>query len=151
MAGPNFHDCVCQPEAPWAFRRTIMYDFKILKQFMSEDKFPVIPNIKNINIARNIYPLKQRQVDKIINALPDSVQKVIVFGSSHTWHCNIDSDIDVAVSVNGDAAMKTLVRTIISNQCNDECDVVFMDEIHENENIIGEIKKGVVIYERPLQ
>lgn len=128
-----------------------MYDFRILKQFMSEDIFPIIPNIKNINIAKYIYPLKQRQVDNIINNIPDSVQKVVVFGSSHTWHCNIDSDIDIAVSVHGNSADKALVRTIISKQCNDECDVVFLDEIQENERIIGEIKKGVVIYERSLQ
>lgn len=129
----------------------IMYDFRVLKQFMSEAIFPIIPNIKNINIAKYIYPLKQRQVDNIINNIPDSVQKVVVFGSSHTWHCNIDSDIDIAVSVHGNPADKALVRTIISKQCNDECDVVFLDEIQENERIIGEIKKGVVIYERSLQ
>lgn len=128
-----------------------MHDFRILKQFMSEAIFPIIPNIKNINIAKYIYPLKQRQVDNIINNIPDSVQKVVVFGSSHTWHCNIDSDIDIAVSVHGNPADKALVRTIISKQCNDECDVVFLDEIQENERIIGEIKKGVVIYERSLQ
>lgn len=128
-----------------------MYDFRVLKQFMSEAIFPIIPNIKNINIAKYIYPLKQRQVDNIINNIPDSVQKVVVFGSSHTWHCNIDSDIDIAVSVHGNPADKALVRTIISKQCNDECDVVFLDEIQENERIIGEIKKGVVIYERSLQ
>lgn len=129
----------------------IMYDFRVLKQFMREAIFPIIPNIKNINIAKYIYPLKQRQVDNIINNIPDSVQKVVVFGSSHTWHCNIDSDIDIAVSVHGNPADKALVRTIISKQCNDECDVVFLDEIQENERIIGEIKKGVVIYERSLQ
>lgn len=128
-----------------------MYDFRVLKQFMSEAIFPIIPNIKNINIAKYIYPLKQRQVDNIINNIPDSVQKVVVFGSSHTWHCNIDSDIDIAVSVHGNPTDKALVRTIISKQCNDECDVVFLDEIQENERIIGEIKKGVVIYERSLQ
>lgn len=128
-----------------------MYDFRVLKQFMREAIFPIIPNIKNINIAKYIYPLKQRQVDNIINNIPDSVQKVVVFGSSHTWHCNIDSDIDIAVSVHGNPADKALVRTIISKQCNDECDVVFLDEIQENERIIGEIKKGVVIYERSLQ
>ena len=127
-----------------------MYDFRILKQFMSEAIFPIIPNIKNINIAKYIYPLKQRQVDNIINNIPDSVQKVVVFGSSHTWHCNIDSDIDIAVSIHGNSADKTLVRTIISKQCDDECDVVFLDEIQENERIMGEIKKGVVIYERIL-
>ena len=128
-----------------------MYDFRILKQFMNEAVFPIVPNIKNINIARFIYPLKQRQVDNIINNIPDSVQKVIVFGSSPTWHCSIDSDIDIAVSVYGNSADKALVRAIISKQCNDECDVVFLDEILENEKIIGEIKKGVVIYERSLQ
>lgn len=128
-----------------------MRDFRTLKQFMSEDRFPVIPNIENKNIARHIYPLKQRQVDNLLNNMPDHVQKAIVFGSSHTWHCNIDSDIDIAVSVEGGAEIRSFVRTVISRLCNYECDVVFLDEIQESEKIAGEIQKGVVIYERPVQ
>jgi len=74
-----------------------------------------------------------------------------VFGSSHTWHCNIDSDIDIAVNVDGDNDSKAFVRQFISKQCNYRCDVMFIDDIQRNEKIMDEIKKGVVIYERPMQ
>ena len=128
-----------------------MRDIRALKQFMSKDIFPIIPNIENKNVARHIYPLKQRQVDNLLNNMPGCVSKAIVFGSSHTWQCNIDSDIDIAVSVDGNDAIRSLVRTDISRLCNYGCDVVFLDEIQESEKIAGEIQKGVVIYERPVQ
>ena len=74
-----------------------MYNFDNIKKRMSENVFPVIPNIENKNIAKHIYPLKQREVDSVINNMPKNITKAIVFGSAPTWNCNIDSDIDIAV------------------------------------------------------
>lgn len=128
-----------------------MYNFDNIKNRMSENVFPVIPNIKNKNITKYIYPLKQREVDNIINNMPDNITKAIIFGSSPTWQCNIDSDIDIAISANGDTDSKNLARQLISKQCNYKCDVIFIDDIQEDEEIINEISKGVVIYERPVQ
>ena len=128
-----------------------MYNFDNIKKRMSENVFPVIPNIENKNIAKHIYPLKQREVDSVINNMPKNITKAIVFGSAPTWNCNIDSDIDIAVFAVWDTESKNLARQIISKNCNYKCDVIFVDDIQENEKIIDEINKGVVIFEKSVR
>ena len=128
-----------------------MYNFDNIKKRMSENIFPVIPNIENKDIAKCIYPLKQREIDNIINNMPNNITKAIVFGSAPTWNCNIDSDIDIAVFALGDTESKNLARQIISKNCNYKCDVIFVDDIQQNEKIIDEINKGVIIFEQPVR
>ncbi len=128
-----------------------MYNFDNIKKRMSENVFPIISNIENKNIAKHIYPLKQREVDSVINNMPNNITKAIVFGSTPTWNCSIESDIDIAVFAVGDTESKNLARQIISKNCNYKCDVIFVDDIQENEKIIDEINKGVVIFEQPMR
>ena len=68
------------------------------KDTLALERFPVTVKTRCKNIDR-IYPLKQAQVSEIFDRARqfDIVKRIIVFGSSVTSRCNIDSDLDLCV------------------------------------------------------
>ena len=64
----------------------------------------------------------------------------MIFGSSITYKCNYDSDIDMYVELSKDENVKTY---------NVDCPVDFWTNFNVPQEMLSEIKsKGVVVYER---
>lgn len=92
--------------------------------------------------VEKIHPIQQHRIEEILEVLKqyESVQKVTVFGSSITYKCNYDSDIDIFVELNKDENVKTY---------NVDCPVDFWTNFNVSAEMLDEIKnKGVVVYER---
>ena len=90
-----------------------------------------------------IYPIQQKKVSQIIEYLKTNeyVNKVIIFGSSVTERCTINSDVDIYVEL-------TKNINIFKNKYFN-----FVYDLWTNfqvdENLYKEIKeKGVVVYEK---
>jgi len=120
-----------------------------LEQYLDMTKYMIKPsntfkrvikgNYKNIN---HIHPLQQKRVEDIINALKEfaEVQNITIFGSSTTYKCNYDSDIDVYVELDKDINVK---------KYNVDCPVDFWTNYTVDSNMLKEIKlKGVRVYDR---
>lgn len=54
--------------------------------------------------CEQIYPIQQNKIAKLLNVLTinSNVKRVIVFGSSVTARCHIDSDVDIYVELEYD-------------------------------------------------
>jgi predicted nucleotidyltransferase len=48
-------------------------------------------------VFKYIYPIKQRTVKDILDTIPKSVERAVLFGSCITLECGIDSDIDICL------------------------------------------------------
>ena len=93
--------------------------------------------------CRRIFPIQQKKVKKIIQCLEDNdnVLRIIVFGSSVTTLCHIDSDVDLYVELEHEQGH--LIR--------EPMDFVFdlWTNYTVDERMLKEIrKKGVVVYEK---
>ncbi len=112
-------------------------------------KFPVTVATDCKTISR-IYPLKQQQVSRIY-ALAGSypiVRKIIVFGSSVTPRCTVDSDLDLCVDADVSDGMKVFeLQKAIGEVCEWNCDILMYANIGSSlrETVL---KEGVVIYEQ---
>lgn len=110
--------------------------------------FPV--NVSgNKDILKYIYPTKQADIQKLLEYASNNpeILTLIVFGSSVTWQCRPDSDIDVAVKYQSNRTFAD-VAADIRMQMISESDVINYQDIH-NTALRDEIdKKGVVIYDR---
>lgn len=92
--------------------------------------------------VEKIFPLQQRDVGKIIDALRkcETVEKVIIFGSSVTSACNPWSDIDIYLKLKEEVNIRVpRVEGPTDVWTNFDVDNRLMAEIDE---------KGVVVYER---
>lgn len=90
-----------------------------------------------------IYPIQQRKVKALLEVLKrkDTVQKVIIFGSTVNGGCHVGSDVDLYVELSSET--KHLV---------DEA-MMFCFDLWTNysvdERLLQEIlKTGVIVYER---
>ncbi len=108
--------------------------------------------VKNIDM---IHPLKQRLVydivtDRLSDYL-DCIDKVVVFGSSTSMRCCVNSDLDIAVRFadNMDTLEnKNAVSELIGKETDWNYDVVWLNGINENGRLYNEIlSEGRVVYE----
>lgn len=106
---------------------------------------------------QHIYPTKQKDVLKIINQLPETIQKVYVFGSSLTLHCGESSDIDILV-VGDRSEEEYKAFSIILKQLDNEVDLIIKTPIEFEENLQIKnsicdvvVKEGLLIYERIIR
>lgn len=101
-------------------------------------------------MLKHIFPLMQKQVQTVIDisaTLPE-IKRVIVFGSSVTMNCGIDSDLDIAVDApyicDEDDFLK-LVRPI-RRAVTVDSDILHYNNI-KNTILLKEIdSKGVEVY-----
>lgn len=90
-----------------------------------------------------IYPLQQRKISELIAYLKDNknVQKIIIFGSSVTSRCNINSDVDIYVELK---EKENLLKDKYFNFLYD-----LWTNFDVDDRLYNEIqKKGVVVYEK---
>ena len=117
------------------------------KKVVNEDAF--------MNVNR-IHPLKQQLVKEIVSEArkENVVKKLIIFGSSIRYDCDITSDLDICIDWMMDCYDKdgTLLpftqnmRKFISLESKGRADVV--NYAYLNDTILAEaVRKGVVVYE----
>ena len=90
--------------------------------------------------CEKIYPLQQKKVRKILDAVENdqNVDQVIVFGSSTSYSCTIDSDVDVFIRLKEDRSLDLSdLKFEYDMWTNYSVDKRLMDEID---------KTGVVVY-----
>ena len=121
-------------------------DWKFNK-VVSDDSF--------LNVNR-VHPIKQRQVKKIVEAAKNDeyVNKIIIFGSSIRYDCDITSDLDICIDWKEDCydnngvlkAFTHNMRKIVSDVTDGNSDVVNYEYL-EGTLIKDAVMEGVVVYE----
>lgn len=102
-------------------------------------------DIRNIN---KIFPIKQNQVAECVRAIKDFVNKIVVFGSSITWDCNYESDLDLYISLKNEKDFNK-VTNVVNEITKYNSDIIFE---HRNKNLTKNLdyninKLGVCVYE----
>lgn len=115
----------------------------------------VVDRTSFLNVNR-IHPLKQKIIKAIVDiAKNDSfVKKIIIFGSSIRYDCDIYSDLDICIDwqsdcYDDDGILKPFTRNMrkaISMLTKGCADVVNFDYI-DNTDISQAVREGVVVYE----
>lgn len=92
--------------------------------------------------AKFIFPTKQKAVGEMIKECKKdkNFKKIIIFGSAITASCNPWSDVDIFFELE---APVNVYPTINSKQAFDK-----WDNFTVSKELMSEIKKGVVVYER---
>lgn len=106
--------------------------------------------------VEHIHPLKQQQVEKIVQAAQNdsAVNRVIVFGSSIRYDCDITSDLDLCIDwhencydENGVLKPFTLsMRKVISDITHGNADVVNYGYL-DSTVLKKSVEEGVIVYE----
>lgn len=118
------------------------------KDTLNIKEFPrvVSGNYRNI---RRVYPLKQRQVAAICDEAKkhDIVHRIIIFGSSVTPKCHVDSDLDICIDADVSDGMKVYeLQKQIGMICDGNCDVIMY--CHLGDRLKRTVdQEGVVVYE----
>ncbi len=115
----------------------------------------VVASDSFLNVNR-IHPIKQRMVKSIVDAArsDDRVKRIIVFGSSTRYDCDITSDLDlcldwVAPCYDDDGVLLPFtgnMRRVISQVTQGMADVVNYDYLDDTD-IKQSVEEGVVVYE----
>lgn len=121
---------------------------RISKSFINMDlsnkkpKWRVIGDyFLNVN---KIHPLMQSHVRNIINELIqyNNVKRIIVFGSSTTWQCHSESDLDIYLELSDNN--EPFKQYLLSYPKN----IDYWNNYSVDKRLLNEIiSKGVVVYE----
>ena len=116
-------------------------------RIVSDDSF--------LNVNR-VHPIKQRQVKKIVEAAKNDeyVNKIIIFGSSIRYDCDITSDLDICIDwkedcYDKDGVLKPFTRNmrkVIADVTEGNSDLVNYEYL-EGTLIKEAVMEGVVVYE----
>lgn len=91
---------------------------------------------------RRIYPLMQREVRRVLEALAEFDLELIVFGSALTMYCNCMSDLDLCIRTKEyDLDYFHRIQTVVFRCVTVPCDVIYYNDLGENEKIKSEIDK----------
>lgn len=112
-------------------------------------RFPVIANSEYVDMSR-VHPLKQKVIARLGEKLSDDINiaTIMLFGSSITMQCNLQSDIDLAVRLKDNEAstdIKNSVSEKIQDICEWKADIIWYDRISKSDRIYHDICKGVQI------
>ena len=104
---------------------------------------------KDFNLLK-INTIKRKQVADCVDVISkyDFVKRLIIFGSSITDDCGMDSDIDICIDIVGETkGLHTYQMSVdLSKACENNCDILTYNKLRGK--IKDEIdKKGVVVYE----
>ena len=108
---------------------------------------------KNVN---RIHPIKQKMVAQIVGQAKNdqAVRRIIIFGSSTRYDCDITSDLDICIDWNQDCYDKEGVlkpftknmRQTISSVTKGNADVV--DYAYLDGTVLKDsVEEGVIVYE----
>ena len=112
--------------------------------------FPIICDSEYYE-AKRIYPLKQKIVKELYDALSKrkEIKKLILFGSSINITCTKNSDVDLAVELfDPTLENKNIISEIVQNITNYNSDIIWVDSLDKESLIYKRILRGVVLYEQ---
>lgn len=119
-------------------------------------KFSFIVSKDAFNNVNRIHPLKQRLVKEIVSKAKEDqdVKRIIVFGSSTRYDCDINSDLDICIDwktpcYDEDGILKPFtknMRKAISMITKGFADVVNYGYL-DGTDIVEAVNEGVVVYE----
>ena len=111
----------------------------------------------SFDYVNKIHPLKQKIVKEIVDAAKEDsyVNRLIIFGSSIRYDCNVTSDLDICIDwtescSDEDGVLKPFTRhmySIITKVTHGNVDVVPY-EFLDNMLITDAVLQGVTVYER---
>ena len=112
-------------------------------------RFPVRFSCEGYNASR-IHPLKQKDTMAVYNCVKDNsdILSLVLFGSSPTICCRVDSDLDFAVELRQDALnrdTKNAVSEQIQEACGYTADIIWMDRVDRSSKLYENICRGVKI------
>lgn len=119
-------------------------------------KFNQVVNENAFKNVNRIHPLKQKIVAQIVERAKQdpAVRRLIIFGSSTRYDCDITSDLDICIDWNQDCYDKEGVlkpftknmRQIISSVTNGNADVI--DYAYLNKTVLTDaVENGVIVYD----
>ena len=119
-------------------------------------KFNRVVNKNSFLSVNRIHPMKQKIVEEIVNAAKSdkNVKKIIIFGSSTRYDCDITSDLDICIDWTQDCydeegILKPFTRNMrkcISSVTKGRADVVNYEYL-DGTVVEDAVKQGVVVYE----
>ena len=114
-------------------------------------------SFRNVN---KIHPIKQAIVRDIVAAARNDkkVKRIIIFGSSTRYDCDVTSDLDICIDwqedcYDEDGVLMPFTRNMretISSVTRGRADVVNYSDL-ENTVVKDAVKEGVVVYEHNVQ
>jgi len=111
--------------------------------------FPIIvdSDFKDIN---RIHPLKQKAIAAIHDAIEDDadIKQAIVFGSSTNLKCNLQSDIDLYISLqtpSNEEMNRVLDKIDSAEGYTYHYDVIWGHRLNKTDKICQQIRKGVLL------
>lgn len=132
----------------------------LIRRKSSDWKFNTVVDKNSFQHVNKIHPLKQKLVKDIVQVAKndDSVKKIIVFGSSTRYDCDITSDLDLCIDwkydcYDMDGILKSFTKNMrrnISNLSKGSADVVNFGYL-EGTAVKDAVDKGVVVYEHDVQ
>jgi predicted nucleotidyltransferase len=128
-----------------------------LKARKSKDwKFNRIVDSSSFRNVNRIHPIKQKIVKEIVDEAKKDyeVERIIIFGSSIRYDCDITSDLDICIAWKDDCydeegVLKPFtgnMRRVISTVTKGNADVVNYDYLAGTE-VEDAVKEGVIVYE----
>lgn len=119
-------------------------------------KFNRVVNKNSFLSVNRIHPMKQKIVEEIVNAAKSdkNVKKIIIFGSSTRYDCDITSDLDICIDwtqsyYDEEGILKPFTRNMrkcISLVTKGRADVVNYEYL-DGTVVEDAVKQGVVVYE----
>lgn len=128
-----------------------------LKARKSKDwKFNKVVSDDSFMNVNRVHPIKQKKVKKIVEAARNDeyVKRIIIFGSSIRYDCDITSDLDICIDwkedcYDKDGVLKPFTRNmrkVISEVTDGNSDVVNYAYL-EGTVVKDAVMEGVVVYE----
>jgi predicted nucleotidyltransferase len=119
-------------------------------------KFNSVVDNSSFSNVNKIHPIKQRIVKDIVNNArnDNNVKRIIIFGSSTRYDCDVTSDLDICIDWKYDCyddmgVLKPFtknMRKAISLATKGKADVVNYDYL-DGTDVEQSVKEGVVVYE----
>lgn len=119
-------------------------------------KFTTIVDKEAFKNVNKIHPLKQKLVKEIVSKAKNDkeVKRIIVFGSSTRYDCDITSDLDICIDwyspcYDEEGVLKPFTRSMrkaISSITKGLADVVNYNYLNDTD-IADAVNKGVIVYE----
>ena len=119
-------------------------------------RFNQVVNKSSFRNVNRIHPIKQAMVKEIVKAARNDaeVSRIIIFGSSIRYDCDIMSDLDICIDwkddcYDADGVLKPFTRNmrqVISRVTKGRADVVNYDYL-KGTVVEADVKEGVIVYE----
>ena len=121
-------------------------------------KFNMIVPAGSFRSIRKVHPIKQAEVKAIVDVAKTdpNVKRIIIFGSSTRYDCDLSSDLDICIDWNQSCYDEEGVlmpftknmRQCISKTTKGNADVINYG--YFNEDIRKAVEEGVVVYEHDV-